>query len=135
MLLILLGTCQPAIAEPVLHCDSSGCAWVEEVDPAPGVSLYEEQRSTRSIPAELWMPTTRGADRTTRQAPLVLNVQQTVERNHHRHGDPMWKQACRARGVYPSACLPSAYGRRQAPAALPAPWPVGLSQAGQGRER
>jgi len=113
-------------------------------DLRPGLSVYT------AVPAygHRWVvpadpPTESSA------APVIVILQQqpqqSVERpRHHRHGDLLWKQRCRAYGRYPSACLPSAYGRHHQrqhrqhvrPAALPArpAWPTGVP-AGPGRER
>jgi hypothetical protein len=110
-------------------------------DLQPGLSVYD----TNSWSSEHRWVVPADPPRESSAAPVIVILQQpqqSVDRpHHHRYGDPIWKQACRARGRYPRACLPSAYGRRDhhqrqhvQPAALPAPptWPQGIPQPNGG---
>jgi hypothetical protein len=112
-------------------------------DLQPGLSVYDTSSWSSGhrwvVPADPPMESSA--------APVIVILQQqpqqSVERpRHHRHGDPLWKQRCRAYGRYPSACLPSAYGRRDHHPRRSAlrgvevreSWPKGVPR-GSGRER
>jgi hypothetical protein len=133
--LLLLAPVSPALAEPVLTCTADGCAWVDEAAPARGVTHYSEHPSTRSIPAELWMPTPRPAAEPAAEAvepaPSVRVVY--LREPWHRQRGSASKPACRARGAYPSACLGSVSQRRRSAGRAVAgsrpvekTWPVGI---------
>jgi len=112
--LIALGMCTPADAETLLRGSGEDVEVVEvEREELPPHGLTHADTPTPGSGHRWPIYPTPAPRPVLKPDLLVIEIDRSdADRRRHRYdGDPLWKKACRARGVYPRSCLPNATGR------------------------